>query len=81
MVSSGFGERTQSALYSAFMSMKLSLHQMTTREKLAAMEAFWEDFFIVVTATFRLVGWRGLLREGHLLSKTRRIDYLRRTGG
>src|SRR5437867_3209675 len=26
------------------------------------------------------IGWRELLREGHLLSKTSRIDYLRRTG-
>src|SRR5438094_1035686 len=26
------------------------------------------------------IGWRELLREGHLLSKISRIDYLRRTG-
>jgi hypothetical protein len=30
-------------LYTAAMSIKLPLDQMTTREKLAAMEALWED--------------------------------------
>jgi hypothetical protein len=37
------GAITGAPLYTAAMSIKLPLDQMTTREKLAAMEALWED--------------------------------------